>query len=274
MASFNKLNKNVLLIVGAIGFGLLAALLSVSYIQQKAEEARAAATPDARPEMQVVVPVRDIAPGEHLQTSVLSTRSVPVDFVPADALLPANYEQHIGRVSRQPLKQGAPISAGAMVALHEQFSSVVRPGAVGYTFSVNENNSISGMVSPGDRIDILMTYSPTQAGNQSSAGGQPDEGGRVVPLLENILVLATGAVIQNVPGETGAGGFSSVTLELEPQQAEQLTIAQETGKMRVVLRNLDDRTPFGLSGLTEKALLSEYESAGGSSVHFIIGGRN
>lgn len=44
--------------------------------------------------------------------------------------------------------------------------------------------------------------------------------------------------------------------------------------MRVVLRNLDDRTPFGLSGLTEKALLSEYESAGGSSVHFIIGGRN
>ena len=269
---FKKVNKNLLFIVGAVVFGLIAAFLSVTYVQQKAEEARAAATPESRPEMQVVVPIRDIAPGERLQPGALSARSVPVDFVPADAILPASYEQYLGQVTRVALKQGVPVSAGALVATHDQFSRVVAPGNVAYTFTVNETNSISGMISPGDRIDILMTYSPGREGADDGAK-LPSEGDRVVPLLENILVLATGTALENVPGEI-ASGFSSVTLELSPQQAEQLTIAQEAGRMRVVLRNLDDRTPFGLRGLTERALLSDYEASGGSGVHFIIGGRN
>lgn len=268
---FKKVNKNLLFVVGAVVFGLIAAFLSVSYIQQKAEEARAAATPKARPEAQVVVPVRDIVAGEKLQGGFLSARSVPIDFIPADAILPENFEQYVGRATRFPLKQGVPISAGALVATYDHFSRVVAPGNVAYTFSVNETNSISGMISPGDRIDILMTYKPEKG--EDEKGAVPDEGGRVIPLLENILVLATGTTLENAPGEL-ASGFSSVTLELSPQQAEQLTIAQEAGRMRVVLRNLDDRTPFGLNGLTERALLSDYEASGASGVHFIIGGRN
>lgn len=269
---FKKVNKNLLFIVGAVVFGLIAAFLSVTYVQQKAEEARAAATPQSRPEMQVVVPIRDIAPGERLQPGALSARDVPVDFVPADAILPGSYEQYLGQVARVALKQGVPVSAGALVATHDQFSRVVSPGNVAYTFTVNETNSISGMISPGDRIDILMTYSPGRE-DENEGAQAPSEGDRVVPLLENILVLATGTALENVPGEI-ASGYSSVTLELSPHQAEQLTIAQEAGRMRVVLRNLDDRTPFGLRGLTERALLSDYEASGGSGVHFIIGGRN
>lgn len=271
MASFKKINKNALFIVGAVLFGLLAAFLSVSYVQQKADEAKAAATPQQRPEMQVVVPTRNIAPGEVLQSSFLSGRSVPVDFVPADAILPGEFEQYVGRATRFALKQGVPISAGALISTIDQFSRAVTPGAVAYTFSVNENNSISGMISPGDRIDMLMTYSPDES-EQEKAAGVPREGDRVVPLLENILVLATGTALENAPGEI-ASGYSSITLELDPQQAEQLTIAQESGKMRVVLRNLDDRTPFGLMGLTERGLLSEYEGTGGNGIQFIIGGK-
>lgn len=272
MSLLKKVNKNLLFVVGAVVFGLIAAFLSVSYVQQKAEEARAAATPQSRPEMQVVVPVRDIAAGERLQPGALSARSVPVDFVPAEAILPGSHEQYLGQVTRSVLKQGVPVSAGALVATHEQFSRVVAPGNVAYTFSVNETNSISGMISPSDRIDILMTYSPERE-DEGERSGTPDEGDRVIPLLENILVLAVGTALENAPGEL-ASGYSSVTLELNPHQAEQLTIAQEAGRMRVVLRNLDDRTPFGLSGLTERALLSDYEKSGSSGVHFIIGGRN
>lgn len=270
MASFKRINKNVLFIIGAVVFGLIAAFLSVSYVQQKADEARSAATPQARPETQVVVPIRDIAAGETIHSAALSARSVPVDFVPADAVLPADFERFVGRTTRVPLKQGAPISAGALIATTDQFSRAVTPGAVAYTFSVNENNSISGMISPGDRIDMLMTYSPERAGEGADTG-LPSDGDRVVPLLENILVLAAGTALESTPGEI-AGGYSSITLELDPQQAEQLTIAQETGKMRVVLRNLDDRTPFGLMGLTERDLLSEYEGSN-KGVHLIIGGR-
>lgn len=272
MSSFKKVNRNILFIAGAVVFGLIAAFLSVGYVQQKAEEARAAAQPKPRPETQVVVPIRDIPAGERIQGNVLSARNVPVDFVPADAIIPGDHERYVGRVTRYALKQGVPISAGALMSSHDQFSRVVTPGNVAYTFSVNENNSISGMISPGDRIDLLLTYSPDRlAGGSSGDRNLPSDGDRVIPLLENIHVLAVGTDLESVPGEI-ASGYSSITLELDPQQAEQLTVAQEAGKMRVVLRNLDDRTPFGLMGLTERGLLSEYEGTS-SGVHFIIGGR-
>ncbi len=272
--AFKKVNRNVLLLVGAIVLGLLAALMSVSYVQKRAEEARLAATPDTMPHTEVVVPRRDIAPGDVLTGQDMVSRSVPVDFVPADALLPGSHEAYIGRIARSGIKRGTPISAGALIAPQEQFSRIVAPGRVAYTFSVNENNSISGMVVPGDRIDILMTYEDKKEGSGIRSSTE-SAGPRVVPLLENILVLATGEQAVEVTGDDRPG-FSSVTLELDPRQAEQLTIAQRTGDMRVVLRNIEDRTPFGLSGLTERGLLSEFERYGSTvdDVEYIIGGGN
>ncbi len=272
--AFKKVNRNVLLLVGAVVLGLLAALMSVSYVQKRAEEARLAATPDALPQTEVVVPRRDILPGEVVTAQDMVSRPVPVDFVPGDALVPGSHEAYVGRVARSAIKRGTPISAGVLIAPQEQFSRIVAPGRVAYTFSVNENNSISGMVVPGDRIDILMTYDNKQEGSGLRSTGDAT-GPRVVPLLENILVLATGEQAVELAGDDRPG-FSSVTLELDPRQAEQLTIAQRTGDMRVVLRNLEDRTPFGLSGLTERGLLSEFERFGATSddVEYIIGGGN
>lgn len=272
--AFKKMNRNALLLVGAVVLGLMAALMSVSYVQKRAEEARLAATPDALPQIEVVVPRRDIAPGDIVTAQDLVSRSVPIDFAPGDVLIPGSHEPYVGRIARSLIKRGTPISAGALIAPQEQFSRIVAPGRVAYTFSVNENNSISGMVVPGDRIDILMTYENKNEGSGLRSSAQ-SAGPRVVPLLENILVLATGEQAVEVAGDERPG-FSSVTLELDPRQAEQLTIAQRTGDMRVVLRNIEDRTPFGLSGLTERGLLSEFERYGSTvdEVEYIIGGSN
>lgn len=272
---FKKLNRNVLLLAGAVGLGLLAALLSVSYVQKRAEEARLAATPQSAPQVQVVVPMRDIAAGDIVTARDMVSRGMPEDLAPVDALVPGSHEAFVGRIARTPIRRGTPISAGALIAPQEQFSRIVSPGRVAYNFSVNENNSISGMVMPGDRIDILMTYKETKGSDGLREGPDQQGGGRVVPLLENILVLATGVQATELPGDERPS-FSSVTLELDPRQAEQLTIAQKTGEMRVVLRNLEDRTPFGLSGMTERSLLAEFERYGSSAdeVEYIIGGRN
>ncbi|MBB1061991.1 Flp pilus assembly protein CpaB [Lysobacter spongiae] len=247
----------------------MAALLSISYIREKVAEATAAAKVDVV-ETQVVVSARDLAIGDTVAEGDLVTRSVPVDFVPADAVTSANYMDYVNRMVRAPIKRGTPLSASALVPLYDKFSHVIVPGKVAYTLSVNENNSISGMIEPGDAVDILLTYDADKGVDTSSPTQKRGE--RVVPLLESITVLATGSRVGEViPGEENLA-FSSVTLELDPSQAEQLTIGQGAGEIRVLLRNFEDKTPFGLTGLTEKSLMSLFGSQAGDDVEYIIGG--
>nr|WP_220481124.1 Flp pilus assembly protein CpaB [Lysobacter penaei] len=255
---------------GAIVLGLIAALLSVSYIQERVAEATAAARVTVT-ETEVVVSRRNLEVGETIAESDMVTRTVPVDFVPADAVTTENYTGFIDRMVRSPIKQGTPLSASALVPMYDKFSHVIVPGKVGYTLSVNENNSISGMIAPGDRVDILLTYDADADTGNGSATKQK-QGERVAPLLENITVLATGTQIGDLPDGTESAAFSSVTLELDPDQAELLTVGQKAGEVRVLLRNFEDNTPFGLSGISEKTLMSLFGGDGGDDVEYIIGG--
>ncbi|MDQ1091457.1 pilus assembly protein CpaB [Xanthomonas sacchari] len=252
-----KPNRNLLFIVVALGLGALAAFVAVRYVQS----AVAARTKDVGQTVAVAVPKSDMAPGTVVTTSDLAVREVPADLQPADAVTPENVDQFSGRMLRAPVRQGAPLGASALVPLYDQFSRVIKPGAVGYTLPVDETNSISGMIAPGDHVDILLTVEQENAGS------------RVIPLLENINVLATGNRVGDTPVQEDQQGFSNITLELSPQQAERLTVAAKAGAMRVMLRQVEDRNSFGLNGMTQKELLGTAKPGGSSGVEFIIGGK-
>src|SRR5690606_8748781 len=159
-----KLSKNVLFIGGAILLGLMAALLSASYVQKRVDEATNAAARPSVPETRVVVSKRDMAIGEMVGPEDFLARAVPLAFIPADALSPEACRKLVGRRLRAPSQRGAPMSASALVPLHDRFSRVIVPGNFGYTLSVSENNSISGISAPGDAVDILRHYQADTAG--------------------------------------------------------------------------------------------------------------
>ena len=165
------------------------------------------------------------------------------------------------------VREGAPMPGAALVPLYDQFSRVIGEGRVGYTLQVDETNSVSGMVTPGDRVDILLSVEQ-ESGNT-----------RVLPLLEDINVLATGTRVgEELANDEGGLGFSTMTLELQPQQAERLTVADKAGELRVLLRQREDGTAFGLDGLTENELLRgaprPVARRRTSGVEFIIGGES
>ena len=255
-------NRNLLYIGVAVLLGLIAAVSAVGYIRAEVDERTREAATEMVP---VAVPKRDMDIGTVINEEDLAVREVPVDFVPADAVTPDNYAELMGRMLRSPVREGAPLPGAALVPLYDQFSRVIGAGRVGYTLQVDETNSISGMVTPGDRVDILMSV--------DQDGGNT----RVMPLLEDINVLATGTRIgEELANDEGGLGFSTMTLELQPRQAERLTVADKAGDLRVLLRQREDGSAFGLDGLTESELLRgaprpvARRRTGG--VEFIIGG--
>ncbi|MGY0505793.1 Flp pilus assembly protein CpaB [Luteimonas sp. e5] len=268
-----KISRNLLYIIGAVVLAGIASMLAMTYVQKTVAEK----TRDDTVTVDVAVPNDDLPAGTVLTAEMLSLRSVPADLVPSNALTPENYDRFTGRMLRADIRGGVPISSGALVPLYETFSSLIPEGKVAYNLSVDENNSISGMVAPGDWIDIFFL-------KDGSAGADDRRGARLFPLLQKIRVLATGVKVRDAVHGSGSDeeqdGYSTLTLELDQYQAKQLAVASKAGALRVLLRKLDDDSPGTANGLTERDLLHSLgegmpgRSAGSRavrSVEFIIG---
>ena len=259
MARVN-MNRNVIYLLVAVGLGLLASFMAVQYINKQV----AVRTPvDHTETVSVVVPVHPMQRGDILKREDISSRDVPTTFVPSDVVTPDTYETFLGQVLRSPLAQGAPLSASAVDLVADHFSNVINKGDVAYTIQVDDTNSVSGLMVPGDHVDILLMVTDPP-------------GVRIMPLQSDVMVLATGHRAKGVQNaDSGsADNYSNVTLELTPADAQRVAIAGKSGELRLMLRHAGNDQPFNLRSLSKEDLLhtgtSNHKSTG---VEFIIGGR-
>lgn len=137
------------------------------------------------------------------------------------------------------------------------------------TVAVDEVNAVSGMLRPGDRIDLVFSV------REPSPSSTVPETTRL--LMQNLLVLATGQRLAGgeVDRPAGAGRFASITVEVTPEQAKRLILAQRTGRITALLRHPDDRipqagTPMDLVGLLG---LQRGGSRPARTLELIVGGR-
>ncbi len=180
----------------------------------------------------------------------------------------------------RPLKAGDALSWSAIEAAEApRLSSALQSGLRAITFPVDEVNSFSGMLTPGDTIDLLYTVEAPAGGVAGSARALT-----VMPLLQSVRVLATGSLMrrQRVRGEDGRERevdtqFVTVTLHVVPEDAARIVLAQRSGDITAVLRNPQDLSPLALRALDSRSLYPRPETrvAGRPReyVEFIIGGR-
>jgi pilus assembly protein CpaB len=90
---------------------------------------------------------------------------------------------------------------------------------------VNDTTAVSGFVLPGTRVDVLLTGTPQNGGEQETT-----------TVLENVAVLATGQKLErNASGEPQSAPV--VTLLVSPEDAQKLTLATTQGHIQLALRN-------------------------------------
>jgi pilus assembly protein CpaB len=138
----------------------------------------------------------------------------------------------IGFVSGEPMRKEKLIRADG-----SGFMSAILPAgmrAVAITIDTRGSNSAGGFILPNDRVDILRTYRDDESTRSQGSDVYISE-----TILRNIRVLAIGQNVQEKDGQKVVVG-ETATLELDPRQAETVTLAQRVGQLSLALRSIAD----------------------------------
>ena len=250
---FLKLKQNLRRLsplIGALMLGLTAAGLGWYYLRASEREIAASLEKDADSQRRDVVVARQPLPdGGVVLPNMVAKRSVPMEYVHDDALTPATFQQFAGRPLNVPVAAGKPLLASFFAAPRKVFADEIEQGVRAITIPVDEISSISGMLRAGDRIDFM--YVADKSSTSSSIANEPPV---VVPLLQDVEVRATGQITSeqfaslrkrgDVSAETDPyvqQRYSTVTVAIQPHDAQKLILAQRMGKIVAALRNPDDR---------------------------------
>lgn len=228
------INASTIMIVVALASGLLAAWAAKQHISNKLALLESQAR---QPEVSRVVAAFNLPAGTRIDESHLAVRSFPAGAVTSDSLSPDQYMQLEGMVLRSPLLAGdlvLPVHAQAVS--QDSFSSRLLNGRRAITMPVDAINSASGLLEPGDFIDLYVSFEYQRR--------------RITaPLLQGVEVMATGMAtdsLDTIGSEyepSHYSGYSTVTLNVDPEDAVKLVAARQSGTITSVLRSPDDSTP-------------------------------
>jgi len=153
------------LIVGAIGFGLAAAVMAFIYLKSEKAALLEKYAGANRREVTVLVAAKDLPKGTTLREEFLSQRRIPAGFVSNDAIPATEYEKYLGRVIETDVGAGKPLLTSYLdTRFPVDFSDLVPLGRRAMTIQVDDLNAIAGFIRPGNRIDLFVTIPSALSG--------------------------------------------------------------------------------------------------------------
>ncbi len=260
------INRSVLLLVAALALGGLSAFGVKRYIEGQVADIEARNKGNKM--VRVLVPKEDLPKGAAITDKNVATREVPAEWAHSGAITPDQFD----RVESQKLAYPAGRGEAVLWSMLEgqrapSFSARLTSGRRAITVPVDEVNSISGMLQPGDRIDLMVS-------------ARKDNRAVMFPLMQNVIVLATGSQAVVTTGQDGKEGrrtYSTITLDASPHDAQRVLAAREVGKLAALLRSPGDnsevfssrRDALALLGLNDPA---KFVPADNPGVPVIYGG--
>jgi len=226
--------KNLAMLGVAVGCGLVAA---VAVAKLSAGNTRG---PDTT---KVLVAKRDLPVQTTLEEkeldNLLGWAAMPKNLVPPDAV--TDLEVVKGKSLTRTLKQGNPLS---ITDVGSPKKLILPEGYKAMAVHASQVDAVAGFVKPGDRVDILYTEHMNGPNNKT----------RSAILLRKMLVLAVN-MQNNLDEKTGAAidQVQSVSLAVNYWQGNRLTLAEEKGKLKLML------TSAGAADTTPDAKANEIE---------------
>lgn len=211
----------VLMALGLIGFG------TVAWVTTRPTGPQVATT------KVVLVAAQTIDGGSLLTSETIAPMEIPSDQVLKEYNLdtPDVRRSLMGAMVKRKLSMGEAIRNDDLMrpSDHGFMAAVLSPGTRGVTISVDAASGSSGLIWPGDRVDLILT----QTSNNTAA----PIGRRVSAqtVLANVRVVAVDA--QLIASQAKGGTQDrSVTLEVDEEQAQRVAVAMRLGRLSVSVR--------------------------------------
>src|SRR5258705_3064790 len=197
----------------------------------------------------VLAAATDLKLGTVLRDADLTTIEI-TGTLPKGAIL--KKESAIGRGVISNLYLGEPVLENRFAAPGSGggLAATIPQGMRATAVKVNEVVGVAGFVTPGMRVDVLIT------GNPPGVTANTGQGSLVRTLLQNIEVLSAGTDIQK-DAEGKPLQVQVVNLLVTPTQAEILSLASNETRIQLVLRNPLDNTLNKPPGTATAQLFNE-----------------
>lgn len=224
------------------------ALIAFNLNAPKAPVAEVAAKAQAPATVGYYVAARPLPRGTLARNEDFAVRSVSPDRVPAGAILetPDSKAGLPGSLVRKFVDAGTPITLHDILRPSDRgfLASVMAPDSRAISIKVDEESGVSGLIRPGDHVDVVLT--------QTFDKGDPARRALSETVLQNVRVIAIDQEITQGGRQEAAQGAKgvplvagklaqTVSLELSPEQVKQVTVAKQLGTLSLAVRAAVDQ---------------------------------
>src|SRR5579864_411914 len=214
------MNRTRLLMIGVLALAL--GFLASVYVYRSLQSRSGVSTDSG---VDVIVAAEDLQVGARVEEHDIKIIKIPAADLPPGS--PRRRSDVLGHGVIVPISKGEFILPNRLAGENAGagLPSLIPPGMRAASVRVNEIVSVAGFVTPGTRVDVLLTGTPGGSGEQQTT-----------TVLQNVAVLASGHTLERTA--TGEAQNSAViTLLVSPDDAQRLTLASSEGHIQLALRN-------------------------------------
>lgn len=209
--------------------------------------------PDKGEKVTILTAAADIPANTTIGAEMIKKVELSSEAIPAGAL--TEESQAVGKVSRGQIFSGEQLLAAKLASAgggsdSKTLALAIEPGMRAISIPADESTGVAYMLTPGDHVDVIAQFVTTT--NTTAVGNNSyNKTSYTTMLAENITVLA----VDNVFSEDGKLGsdvpaYTTLTLQVTPKQAMELSMAQFEGQLRAVLRSPTDEKQTNQPTLT------------------------
>jgi pilus assembly protein CpaB len=238
MSSTLRLSIIVVMLLATAAFGLIAYNMNLPKPVVVTQDTPA--PPPAPLTTGYYVAARPLQAGTLARDEDFAVRSVPSNGVPAGAILdtPDAKVNLRGSLVRTFLDAGSPVTSQDVLRPRDRgfLASVLAPGTRAISINVDPESGVSGLIWPGDYVDVVLTQESDKADLAHRALSET--------VLHNVRIVAIDQeIVQGgSPNNATAGKVvRAVSLQLAPEQVKKITVAKHLGKLSLAIRAAVDQ---------------------------------
>jgi len=230
--------RRIIVLLLALVVAGVTALYARSWVANNQRPVTVIAAPEPAEEdfNEVLVAEVNLPAGRFIKLENVRWQSWPDDDIPDNYLVKGDADKNsiVGAVVRRGLAPGQPITKATVVKPGDRgfLAAVLTPGKRAVSVPINATSGNSGLIFPGDRVDLILT--------QTLESADGDLARRVSEtVLSDIRIIAMGVeTSDNATDGKNHEKARTATLEVTPRQAEGVALVTELGKLSLSLRSL------------------------------------